>query len=54
MLFIDNKYTSWYYDIINCAKTRVLSKEIYAEIHHIIPSSLGGDKLVKEEKYAAA
>ena len=40
MLFIDNKYTRWYYDIVNRAKTRVLN--IYTEKHHIIPKSLGG------------
>jgi len=40
MLFINNKYTRWYYDIINRAKIRIL--ESYTEKHHIIPRSLGG------------
>lgn len=40
MLFIDNKYTHWYYSIINRAKTRLTSD--YTEKHHIIPKSLGG------------
>jgi len=42
MLFIDNKYTHWYYSIINCAQNRQLSKDTYSEKHHIIPRSLGG------------
>jgi hypothetical protein len=41
MLFIDNKYTRWYYDIINRAQTRAFLTS-YSETHHIIPRSLGG------------
>jgi hypothetical protein len=41
MIFIDNKYTRWYYSIINAAKARTLTG--YIERHHIIPRSLGGD-----------
>lgn len=40
MLFITNKYTTWYYSIINTAKNR--TKDGYTERHHIIPKSLGG------------
>lgn len=40
MLFIDNKYTRWYYSIINRANARSVSG--YTEKHHIIPKSLGG------------
>jgi hypothetical protein len=51
MLFTANKYTHWYYDIVNRAKTRVLIIGGYYEKHHIIPKSLGGnnnsDNLVK-------
>lgn len=43
MIFIDNKYTRWYYSIINAAKARTLQSDIYTERHHIIPKSLGGD-----------
>ena len=40
MKFVDNKYTKWYYAIIDRAKQR---KNIaYIEKHHIIPKSLGG------------
>jgi hypothetical protein len=49
MIFINNKYTTWYNSLINNAKNRTI--EGYAEKHHIIPSSLGGtndtDNLVK-------
>lgn len=40
MLFIDNKYTTWYNQIIDRAKGQTLSG--YKERHHIIPKSLGG------------
>ena len=43
MIFIDNKYTKWYYGIINNAKLRNLPKHSYTEKHHILPRSLGGD-----------
>lgn len=41
MLFINNKYTKWYYQIINSAKQNPHCG--YTEKHHIIPKSLGGD-----------
>jgi hypothetical protein len=37
MLFIDNKYTRWYYSIINNAKIRINKPNEYLENHHIIP-----------------
>jgi hypothetical protein len=40
MIFIDNKYTSVYYKIIENSKNRKIS--VYTEKHHIIPKSLGG------------
>lgn len=40
MIFINNKYSSTYFRIINRAKIRFL--EGYTERHHIIPKSLGG------------
>lgn len=42
MIFIDNKYTKWYYNIISNAKSRISDKDTYHEIHHIIPKSLNG------------
>ena len=40
-MYLTNKYSKWYYDIVNNAKTRAISG--YTEKHHIIPKSLGGD-----------
>ena len=42
-MYLQNKYTLWYYSIIQRAKTRNLPPEIYVERHHIIPRSLGGN-----------
>jgi hypothetical protein len=42
MIFIQNKYTYWYYGIISNAQLRNLPKNTYIEKHHIIPRSLGG------------
>lgn len=39
-MYLQNKYTIWYYNIINRAKTRTLVG--YKERHHIVPKSLGG------------
>lgn len=35
IIFLNNKYTNYYYDIINRAKTRTL--KTYKENHHVIP-----------------
>ena len=39
-MYLQNKYTRWYYSIIDRAQSRTLSG--YKERHHIIPRSLGG------------
>jgi hypothetical protein len=39
-LFIDNKYRVWYYQIIDKARTKTYDG--YSEVHHIIPTCLGG------------
>jgi hypothetical protein len=39
-IFINNKYSTWYYNIINNSKNRLLTG--YKEKHHIIPRCLGG------------
>lgn len=36
-MFLNNKYTKWYYNIVNNAKSRSLTG--YIEHHHIIPES---------------
>lgn len=41
-MYLSNKYTKCYNSIIDRAKSRVLSKDIYSERHHIVPKSLGG------------
>lgn len=41
-IFIDNKYTRWYFSIIASAKQRSISVG-YMEKHHIIPKALGGN-----------
>ncbi len=40
-MYLQNKYTNWYYSIVTKAQTRVLVG--YKENHHIIPRSLGGN-----------
>lgn len=40
-MFLTNKYTKWYFNIIYQRKANDL-ENIYKENHHIIPSSLGG------------
>lgn len=42
-MFIENKYSKWYYSIVEQAKSRHNDPNSYFETHHIIPKSLGGD-----------
>jgi hypothetical protein len=42
-MYLQNKYTRWYYNIIQRAQLRKLPLDVYIEKHHIIPSSLGGN-----------
>jgi|FreactcultureFD7_1027221.scaffolds.fasta_scaffold01118_18 hypothetical protein len=39
-MYLTNKYSTWYYNIIDRANSRTLTG--YTEKHHIIPKSLGG------------
>jgi hypothetical protein len=39
-MYLHNKYTTWYFNIITSAKYRIVDS--YTETHHIIPKSLGG------------
>jgi len=41
MIFIDNKYTKWYFSIVSNAELKKTNSD-YTEKHHIIPKSLGG------------
>lgn len=61
MLFIDNKYTRWYYELIAIARarnlvTRAAAKQIlgYVELHHIIPRSLSGSNSSENVVYLTA
>lgn len=47
-MFKENKYTNWYFSIIEKSKKLKRSKNesVYYERHHIIPKSLGGTDLV--------
>ena len=40
-MYLQNKYSNWYFNIIKQAQTRTISG--YTEKHHIIPKSLGGN-----------
>ena len=42
-MYLQNKYTQWYYNIIQQAQSRILSPDVDVEKHHIMPSSLGGN-----------
>lgn len=39
-MFLSNKYTKWYYSIIEQATNRKIDQ--YTESHHVIPKSMGG------------
>ena len=41
-IYLSNKYTIWYYQIIDSARVRIKNNAEYYERHHIIPKSLGG------------
>jgi len=47
-MFLDNKYTKWYFSIINRAKieNRIKRKNTYYESHHIVPKCMNGNELV--------
>lgn len=52
-MFLDNKYTKWYYNIIVKANERV-DRIGYFENHHIIPKSLNGTNNVDNLIYLTA
>jgi hypothetical protein len=53
MIFIDNKYTHWYYQITNAAQAR-LKPNGYTERHHIIPESFSGPNTPENLVYLTA
>lgn len=42
-MYLQNKYSKCYFNIIERAKSRTLTKDTYYEKHHILPKSLTGD-----------
>lgn len=42
-MYLDNKYTKWYYNITKSAQMRLAPKG-YIEKHHIIPKCMGAGK----------
>lgn len=57
-MYLINKYTIWYNNIITSAQSRDSLKDLYTEKHHIIPKSIGGTndisnlvKLTPKEHY---
>lgn len=38
-----NKYTKWYEQLVNKAKNRTLSGDVYTETHHIVPHCISQD-----------
>jgi hypothetical protein len=60
-MFLDNKYTKCYYNLINKAKTRNTKTKVeaklllgYVEDHHIIPESLGGPNSIDNMVFLTA
>lgn len=41
-MFLQNKYTIWYYQLVNNANNRIHIPNQYYEVHHIIPRCMGG------------
>lgn len=48
-MFIENKYTKWYFGIVENRKKNVLSNDIYTEKHHIYPASICPDKSTQKD-----
>lgn len=46
-MFLNNKYTSWYLQLIANAQQRLTAPVLYTEKHHIIPKALGGSNDIK-------
>jgi len=42
VIFLENKYSNWYYQLIQRAQSREREVSLSYEKHHIIPKSLGG------------
>lgn len=61
MIFINNKYTKYYFNIINQAKSRNLATRKqaksalgYVELHHVIPRALNGTNCTNNTVFLTA
>lgn len=59
-MFLENKYTKWYNNLIKFKKIRIPDANIRYEVHHVIPRCMGGMnqkenlvKLTPREHYVA-
>jgi hypothetical protein len=43
-MYLQNKYTTWYFQLIAKAQSRIIEQDVYTEKHHIIPKGLGNYK----------
>lgn len=56
-MFIQNKYTSWYFSIVSASIKRGWTKNnttVYLEKHHIIPKSCGGKNTIDNLVFVTA
>lgn len=53
MKYIENKYASWYFSLIDSRKSKETDNR-YLEKHHIIPKSLGGSDTIDNLVYLTA
>jgi hypothetical protein len=52
-MYLDNKYTTWYNNIIHLAQNRE-KPSCYVERHHVLPHALGGDNTIDNLVYLTA
>lgn len=54
MKYIKNKYSKWYFSLVNSRKYKQQDQNTYVEKHHIIPKSLGGTDASENLVYLTA
>jgi hypothetical protein len=45
-MFLDNKFSRWYFAIVESARIRKLDPSIYVERHHVVPKCMAGDNSI--------
>lgn len=53
-MFLNNKYTSWYWSLMTRGQNRVLPQYLYKEQHHIVPRCMGGSNCKSNLVYLTA